>query len=184
MKTVGVIGFAFGQHPDGSAGVSNERIARLLSQRRNKEQARGNVVLLGTQWEVATAFRTLGTPELDCVVSQYGDPATEYLTTEQVLRASLSYFDTRGVDEVIFVGHPLHIVIIRLLLLTGVWRLDGGTTGARHRIVSRSLDYVPYDKSPGNAQWWTRSTWPFLRYLVGIALTRRHGDQQHIPPAI
>lgn len=169
---VGIIAFAFGQQMTEAAGPSNEAIAQIASVVRRSEQSLHNEVFLATQWEVALCCDE-GVDKPDLQVSAYGDPETHYIDTKGVLDASLKYFRQRNVKRVILVGHPFHLWFIRLLIATKLWRIGAVQLDTRY---DERMIAVPYDRSPGNRQSWTRGPVVFVAYLVKALLTKKHGN--------
>ena len=172
MEKVGIIAFAFGQQLTETAGPSNEAIGRAALDVAHEEQAWGNDTYLATQWEVAVYCDQRGeSPEF--VVSVYNDPQTHYIDTKGVLDASLEYFAAHGVTRIILVAHPAHLLAIRILIATRRWGI--GNTWVDWKYNAETLR-IPYDKSPGNHQKWTRGPVGFVAYLFKALLTKKHGN--------
>lgn len=167
-KGIGVIAFAFGQTENQSAtGPSNQAIAQVAKRICEMERKQVNIT---AQWETSAPLTTLG---VDHYQVSHFEQETHYVSTKEALDASLKYFRQQGVDEVIFVAHPFHLKIIRLLIDIGVWKLPGFTVNRRYDLLMRGISY---DQSSENIQWWTRGPLVFVTYLVKSLLTRRHGS--------
>jgi hypothetical protein len=172
VENVGIVAFAFGQQVTKASGPSNEAIAQVAISVRHDEQARGNNVFLSTQWEVAL-YCDARSEYPDFQVSDYNDPKTHYIDTKGVLNASLQYFKGHDVKRVILITHPFHLLFIRLILATKLWRIG---TVKLDTSYNKRLSAIPYDKSSGNRQPWTRGPFAFLIYLLKILLTKKHGN--------
>lgn len=172
MENVGIVAFAFGQQVTRASGPSNEAIAQVAISVAHDEQARGNNTFLSTQWEVALHCDSRSEFP-DFRVSDYNDPKTHYIDTKGVLDASLQFFKSQDVKRVILVAHPFHLLFIRLLLATKLWRIGTVTVDTSY---NKRLSVIPYDKSSGNRQSWTRGPFMFLIYLLKTLLTKKHGN--------
>lgn len=172
VETVGVIAFAFGQQVTETAGPSNEAIARVALDVMHEEQWKSNAAVLSTQWEVALYCDERAEPA-DFIVSHYDDPATHYIDTKGVFDASLGFFKSQGVRRVVLVAHPFHLLFIRLLIATKLWSIGEFQLDTTY---NNSMASIPYDKSPGNRQKWTRGPVVFVAYLLKALLTKKHGN--------
>ncbi len=38
------------------------------------------------------------------------------------------------------------------------------------------MKHIPYDRTPGNIQWWTRSPFAFIAYLIRVLVFKKHGS--------
>ena len=170
-ENVGVIAFAYGQQRAKTAGPSNEVIGSIALYVKCEEQKQGREVQLATQWEVDVYCDEQSQPA-DLRVSEYCDAETHYIDTKRALDDSLVYFKKHRVTRIILVGHSLHLWSIRLLIATKQW--DVGTVTIDTRYKKRMLA-VPFDKSLGNQQRWTRGPIVFIAYLVKVLLTKKHG---------
>jgi hypothetical protein len=154
-KKVLLIALAFGQQRTNAAGPTNVEIAEITKVFIDRKFS-----FLATQWEVELPLRALGiTP--DHVVSRYGDKATEYLSTKDVINLSIAAARKDDVDlsRIILVGHPLHLKVIRAMIRMKLWKFNGV-------IFTYDIDHdIHYDHSEGNKQWWTRGPIRFLVYL-------------------
>lgn len=172
MEKVGVIAFAFGQQLLEIAGPSNEAVARVAIDVVHAEQQLGNDTFLSTQWEIAL-YCNERSKKPDHEVSSFNDPATHYINTKDALYGSLEYFKRNNIQRVIILAHPLHLWFIRHLIGFNIWRVEGFTFD---RSYDKLLSKVPYDKSQGNHQWWTRGPVVFVTYLIKTLITKRHGS--------
>ena len=173
MEKVGIIGFAFGQQKKYEAGPSNEQIAIVARYVLSEEENEGAEVFLSEQWEVAVySTEELSLPP-DFWVSTFRDSETHYINTKGVLDRSLEYFQSEGVTRVIMIAHPFHLVFIRLLIAARLWKVEGVRLDWSY---VKELSYIPYDKSAGNVQWWTRGPFVFTAYLFKTLLTKKHGN--------
>jgi len=169
---VGIIAFAFGQQVTQTAGPSNDAIAKVTLEVKDQERNDGHPVLLVTQWEVALSCIERFEPP-DLAVSAYDDPSTNYLTTKEVLDLGLQYFQSRGVRRVILIAHPLHMLLIRTLLTAKAWKVGNAMIDWSY---GDRMSTIPYDKSSGNRQWWTRGPVSFLWYVLRAVFTKKHGS--------
>ena len=173
MGKVGIFAFAFGQQGEVNypvAGPSNHRITMTAWQIYAKEKRADNDPTIAAQWETA-----VGLPEMyvGFPVSRFGSKATHYITTKYMLDEGVAYFKACGAERVIFVGHPLHLFFINLLVKTGVWDVEGMTVDHQY---DKMMKTVPYDKSAGNIQWWTRNPFAFIVYMTEALFTGKHGS--------
>jgi hypothetical protein len=171
MEKVGIVAFAFGQHQGDHpvAGISNSAIAHRTSNIRAGERARGNEVVVVTQWETALGLSYSSEP--DFCVSKFGSD-THHVDTKTVFDASMRHFKDQGVGRVVFVAQPLHLFFIHLLVRTGRWSTGGLAVDSQY---VKTMQHIPYDTSEGNTQWWTKGPLVFILYLGKVLLTRKHG---------
>ena len=173
MEKVGIIACAFGQQAEDKPGPSNEWIGKVTSYIRHLEQKKGNTPFVSTQWEIAGYMDTrLGDPA-NFWVSVYQDSETHYIDTKGVLDRSLKYFQSKGVTRVIILAHPFHLFFIRLLITMRLWKVGKVQLDWSY---SRELNFIPFDKSEGNVQSWTRGPFVFVAYLFKALLTKKHGN--------
>jgi len=179
-EKVGVIGCAFGQQDTETAGPSNEMIGRVVRQIVNEEQRLGNEAYISTQWEVECFLEEWAEPA-DFLVSEYDDPETRYIDTLGVIKKSLDIFEQLDVTRIIIVAHPLHMVFIRLLISTKIWKVGDVKVDWSY---GSNMKVIPYDKSLGNQQSWTRGPFVFIAYLFKTLFTGKHGNWtfQNTPP--
>ena len=164
--TIAVIAFAFGQQQQYTPGPSNEAIGTAAL--RIRRMTKG---VLATQWEVDVFLRTVRQPA-DFVVSEYGTES-HYLTTEQAFTKSLEYFDSLGdIDEIVLVAHPVHLMVLRHVMK----RWNGYSRYRFTRRYDYMLRQIPWDRSRGNTQRWTRGFLRFVIYLAKASLTGQHGE--------
>jgi len=161
---IGVIACAFGQQRTNTAGPSNEAIGRVAHH--IKWTTKG---VIAAQWEVEAFLQRINFPA-DKVIGAYGANG-HYVTTEEVFAESLAYFKSVGVSEVVIVAQPLHLLVIRRAMKG--WSIDPSFhfTRAYDRLMRR----IPFDRSSGNVQWWTRGPIRFVTYLVRATLFGVHG---------
>lgn len=172
MGKVGVIAFAFGQQGEEKypqPGPSNEAIRNAAWGIYSAEVQDGNQPMIAAQWETS-----LGLPStyINLLVSRFENRDTDYVSTKYVLDKSIAFFKEHGVKRVIFVAHPLHLFFINLLVKTGIWKVDGMKIDHQYDKVMKT---VPYDRSPGNVQWWTRNPVAFVAYMAKAFVTNKHG---------
>lgn len=164
---VGIIACSFGQHVgDGMIGVSNEGVGSVALA---IQQATGGVI--AAQWEVAAFLASIDQPA-DYVIEDYGGDKY-YLSTKDVLLDSLRAFNSSGITTVIVVAQPMHLKAIRLML--PVWHISGDTTFLWRRPYLDMVRQIPFDRSPGNRQWWTKGPIRFALYLARAGLVGTHG---------
>lgn len=161
----GIIACAFGQQATNTAGPSNKAIGDIAL--RIKQLTGG---FISTQWEVEAYLGAINKPA-DHLVSAFGTES-HYVTTEQVFTDSLSYFEeVGGVTDIVIVAQPIHLKVIRLVMKD--WEIDP------HLSFIRSYDQlmhkIPFDRSEGNVQLWTRGPIRFGSYLVRAKLFGTHG---------
>jgi len=172
MGKVGVIAFAFGQQGEEKypeAGPSNEAIRNAAWGIYAAEIQAGNQPMIAAQWETS-----LGLPStyISLLVSRFENRGTDYVSTKYVLDESIAFFKAHGVKRVIFVAHPLHLFFINLLVKSGIWKVDD--IKIDHQDDKR-LKTIPYDRSDGNVQRWTRGPIRFVIYLAKALVTKKHG---------
>jgi len=172
MDKVGVIAFAFGQQGEEKypeAGPSNEAIRNAAWGIYAAEIQASNQPMIAAQWETS-----LGLPStyISLLVSRFENRNTDYVSTKYVLDESIAFFQSHGVKRVIFVAHPLHLFFINLLVRSGIWKVGG--IKIDHQDDKR-LKTIPYDRSAGNVQKWTRNPVAFAAYMVKALVTGRHG---------
>lgn len=171
--TVFVIVFAFGQQRDRTqplAGPSNEELATAATEIYMEEAVKGTATHIASQWEVIAAnqrFSKFARTHL----SEFSTD-THYLTTRQVLESGVEAALTAKADRLVLVAHPLHLFFIKLLIKSGAWKTGGLPVDHQYDKLMRA---VPYDRSPGNIQWWTKGPLRFITYLARAAATRQHG---------
>ncbi len=175
MESVGVIAFAFGQQQRDTpkAGPSNRAIARTTEQIAQQLERTGHAVFVATQWEVAAANR-LTKHRGTRVVSEFRT-TTHYVKTKQVLDESLTYFKENGVNKIIIVAHPLHRALIMTLIRTQIWPV-GTLRRSQTQRFKVWMGKIPYDRSPGNLQRWTRNPFAFILYVVRAVVLGKHGS--------
>ena len=173
MEKVGIIACAFGQQAEDKPGPSNEWIARVAVYAKSHEQQKDNTVFVATQWEVAGFMSEHLRKLADFWVSVYQDTDTHYIDTKGVLDRSLKFFKSKGVTRVIIIAHPFHLFFIRLLIALRLWKVGKVQLDWSY---NRELSVIPYDKSEGNVQSWTRGPFVFIAYLFKTLLTKKHGN--------
>lgn len=163
-EQLGIIGLAFGMpSPSSNDSPSNAAIARVAE--RIKFENPGS--RFATQWEVADQSTKTA---VNAVVS---DGATrEYITTEEALWRCVERLRRGGIDRVVVVAHPDHLRIVKLFTKLRIWRFPGVQFVTSYDARMRA---IPYDRSPANRQWWTKSRRHFAWYLVKTLLTKHHG---------
>ena len=163
-EKLGIIGLAFGMPaPSSNDSPSNAAIARVAE--RIKFENPGSRFV--TQWEVADqSTRTA----VNAIVS---DGATrEYITTEEALWRCVERHSRIGIDRIVIVAHPAHLRLVKVFIKLRIWRFPGVEFVTCY---DTRMKAIPYDRSPANRQWWTKSRRHFALYLVKTLLTRRHG---------
>jgi hypothetical protein len=162
---IGIIACAFGQQKMNTAGPSNEAIGRVALQIKQQQDA-----VISTQWEVDSYLKSIGQPA-DNVTSSYGSDS-HYVSTEEVFKRSFDFFKETDVSEAVIIAQPMHLFVIRLVMKDLM-----ASSGLNFR---KDLDHlmrsIPFDRSNGNQQPWTRSPIRFGAYLVKVKLTGTHGS--------
>ena len=162
----GIIACAFGQQATNIAGPSNEAIGDVALQ---IKQLTGGFI--STQWEVEAYLNSINKPA-DHLVSTFGTES-HYVTTEQVFTDSLSYFEyVGGVTNIVIVAQPMHLKVIRLVMKE--WEIDPHLNFIRD--YDQLMCQIPFDRSEGNVQNWTRGPIRFGAYLVRAKLFGTHGE--------
>ena len=165
MMPIGIIACAFGQQRTNTAGPSNEAIGRVALQIKQKTGA-----VISTQWEVEAYLRSIG-ESADNLVSTYASE-DHYVTTEQVFTRSLTFFEKIGVTQAVIVAQPMHLKVIRLVMKDWVSDSDIRFTKTYDHLMRQ----IPFDRSKGNRQEWTRGPIRFGAYLVRAKLFGTHGS--------
>lgn len=165
LMTTLVIACAFGQQATNTAGPSNEAIGRVALQIKHQTVD----AVISTQWEVEAYLKSIG-ESADHVVSTYGTDS-HYVTTEQVFTRSLAFGEVTGVSEVAIVAQPMHLMAIRFVMKE--WINDPDIRFTRE--YDSLLRQIPFDRSEGNQQEWTRGPIRFGAYLVRAKLFGTHG---------
>ena len=165
VMPIGIIACAFGQQQTNTAGPSNEAIGQVALRIKEEIDA-----VISTQWEVEAYLRTIGA-SADNLVSTYG-AQDHYITTEQVFTRSLAFFEKAGVSEAVIVAQPMHLMAIRLVAKG--WIADSGVQFISG--YSHLMRQIPFDRSEGNVQKWTRGPIRFGAYLVRAKLFGTHGS--------
>lgn len=161
----GIIACAFGQQVTNIAGPSNEAIGDVAL--RIKRLTGG---FISTQWEVGAYLNAINKPA-DHLVSAFGTKS-HYVTTQQVFTDSLSYFKGVGdVTDIAIVAQPMHLMVIRLVMKD--WEIDPHLKFMRN--YDQLMRQIPFDRSKGNIQKWTRGPIRFSAYLVRAKLFGIHG---------
>ena len=168
FEGVGIIAFSFGQRAK-EPSVINRKLAGIVKRIAAELAWNSTRWFAAAQWEVALQMEADG-PVADCTI---GLPKGEdYIDTQYVLSQGLAFLRERGVSKVILVAHPLHLFVIKLFIKLGLWNTDGFT------FIDYPMGSVGFDSSKENTQWWTRSWWQFLTYLVAMTLKlKRRGDR-------
>lgn len=172
MGKVGIFAFAFGQQGEENypvAGPSNHRITMIAWRIYADEKRAGNDPMIAAQWETGIGLPVM---HVGLLVSRFGT-STHYVDTKKVFDEGIAFFKKHDVERVILVGHPINLFFIKLLIESGAWNVDGITIDHQY---DKSMKAVPYDKSPGNVQWWTRNPVAFIVYMTEALLTGKHGS--------
>jgi len=172
VETVGIIAFAFGKQKTElgrGTGPSNESIGETAVDVAGMERRRGNKVLLSGQWET-TGTKALQNEEVFEVSHFEDDP--NYIKTKDVIIRSVRYFKQNGAQRLIIVAHPLHRPFIEAFIRLRLYKIDGLRLNTWYNSL---MARIPYDRTPGNEQWWTRNGFLFIVYLVRSVFTGIHG---------
>ena len=163
-EKLGIIGLAFGMPaPTSNDSPSNAAVARVAE--RIKFENPGSRFV--TQWEVAD--QSTGTA-VNTVISD--STTREYITTEEALWRSVGRLTRIGINHIVIVAHPDHLRVVKLFIKLRIWRFSGVKFVTSY---DARMKAIPYDRSPTNRQWWTKSRGYFAWYLVKTLFTRHHG---------
>lgn len=161
----GIIACAFGQQATNTAGPSNEAIGDVTLQVKQRTDG-----LVSTQWEVEAYLSSINKPA-DHLVSAFATE-THYVPTERVVIDSLSYFEgVGGITNIVIIAQPMHLQAIRLVMKS--WEINPSLNFIRD--YDQLMRQIPFDRSEGNIQHWTRGPIQFGAYLVRAKLFGTHG---------
>ena len=138
-----IIALSFGQGKNGTPGLSNEALARVVAELDDKY----NLPIVA-QWEIADCIPEHMKGERDLIVDERRQDK-QYFDTIEVLRQSKDHCAKFGFDRAIIVAHPDHLPqVMPVVLQRGL------------KAVAADTKNVPYD--PNSVQEWTRSREGFL----------------------